>query len=404
VPRLHLLSVVVSCLLLSLACSSSAPASSPPATAKPTALASSSPASNGVAAASPASKPAASPAIASPAAALPAVNSEEAARYFAGKSITVTVGYAPGGGFDTFARILAVHMPRFIPGNPNMIVTNVPGADSLVAAQALQRKAPGNGLDIGVFTLGLIPRSLLGEKLEGFDPAGFDYLGMPDSAPNESMVCSRTAVANSLDAFMQGGRRLKIGSTGGVGNVPLMMEWAVLAGFPIEIVSGYGGTSEASQAFDRGELELNGFCDASTSSRYPHWFGTEQFATPLFYFSQKPKFMEPMLSQGKYPWFRQAFDVVNVTSAQRRALEAHISFGGSRVFALPARTPENVAAALQRAFAETVNDPTVQADLLQRNYEVGLLSGTDMQRTIREFADQPPDVLEVLRRMYKIGS
>ena len=114
--------------------------------------------------------------------------------------------------------------------------------------------------------------------------------------------------------------------------------------------------------------------------------------------------MEPMLSQGKYPWFRQAFDVVNVTSAQRRALEAHISFGGSRVFALPARTPENVAAALQRAFAETVNDPTVQADLLQRNYEVGLLSGTDMQRTIREFADQPPDVLEVLRRMYKIGS
>jgi tripartite-type tricarboxylate transporter receptor subunit TctC len=352
---------------------------------------------------SPAPKPAASPAASPAAAALPAVNVEEATRAFQGKTITVTVGYGPGGGFDTFARILAVHMPRYIPGNPTMVVTNLPGADSLVAAQAAQRKAPGNGLDIAVFTLGLIPRSLLGEKLEGFDPSEFVYLGMPDSAPNESMVCSRTAVASSLDAFLQSGRRFKIGSTGGVGNVPLMMEWAVIAGIPIEIVSGYGGTAEAAQAFDRGELELNGFCDVSTSSRFPHWFGTEQFATPLFYFSQKPKFMEPMLAQGRYPWFKHAFELVNVTPAQRRALEAHISFGGSRVFALPPRTPENVAAALQRAFAETVNDPATQADLLQRNYEVGLLTGAEMQRTIREFANQPPDVLEVLRRMYKIG-
>jgi tripartite-type tricarboxylate transporter receptor subunit TctC len=328
---------------------------------------------------------------------------DEATRTFQGKTITITVGYGPGGGFDTFARILAVHMPRYIPGNPTMVVTNVPGADSLVAAQAHQRKAPGSGLDIAVFTLGLIPRSLLGEKMEGFDPSEFVYLGMPDSAPNESMVCSRTALVSSLDGFLQGGRKFKIGSTGGVGNVPLMMEWAVLAGFPIEIVSGYSGTAEAAQAFDRGELELNGFCDASTSSRFPHWFGAEQFATPLFHFSQKPRFMEPMLAQGKYPWFKHAFEVVNVTPAQRRALETHVSLGGSRVFALPPRTPENIAAALQRAFAETVNDPAVQADLLQRNYEVGLLSGSDMQAKIREFANQPPDVLEVLRRMYKIG-
>jgi hypothetical protein len=273
----------------------------------------------------------------------------------------------------------------------------------LVAAQAHQRKAPGTGLDIAVFTLGLIPRSLLGEKLEGFDPSEFVYLGMPDSAPNESMVCSRTALISSLDGFLQGGRKFKIGSTGGVGNVPLMMEWAVIAGFPIEVVSGYSGTAETAQAFDRGELELNGFCDASTSSRFPHWFGTERFATPLFYFSQRPRFMEPMLTQGKYPWFKHAFEIVNVTPAQRRALETHVSLGGSRVFALPPRTPENIASALQRAFAETVNDPAVQADLLQRNYEVGLLSGSDMQAKIREFATQPPDVLEVLRRMYKIG-
>lgn len=244
---------------------------------------------------------------------------------------------------------------------------------------------------------------LLGDKLEGFDPTTPIYLGMPDSAPNESLVCARTSVVNSLDAFLQSPRKLKIGSTGGVGNVPLMMEWAVLAGFPIETVAGYGGTAEANQAFDRGELELSGFCDASFAARSPHWFGPENYATPLFYFSQKPKFIEPMLAQGRYPWLRRAFDVINVTPAQRAALEAHLSFGGSRVFALPPRTPDNIAAALQRAFAETVNDPMAQADLLQRNYEVGLLTGADLQRTIREFANQSPEVLDVLRRMYKIG-
>ncbi|HEX3247376.1 MAG TPA: hypothetical protein VHX16_18370, partial [Chloroflexota bacterium] len=305
--------IVIACLLMSLACSPAAPATTPSASApKPTTAAAASAVPGAASAASPAAKPAGSPgAAASPAAAvtsaaaLPAINADEAARFFQGKSITVTVGYAPGGGFDTFARILAVHMPQFIPGNPTMVVTNVPGADSLVAAQGLQRKAPGTGLDIGVFTLGLVPRSLLGEKLEGFDPSGFVYLGMPDSAPNESFVCARTSLVSSLDGFLQGGRKYKIGSTGGVGNVPLMLEWAALAGFPIEIVSGYGGTSEVNQAFDRGELELNGFCDASIAARLPHWFGPEQFATPLFYFSQRPKFLEPALAQGKYPWFKQ---------------------------------------------------------------------------------------------------
>lgn len=161
---------ILSCGLLA-ACQPAAPSpTAKPVETKPAAAAP---------AASPVAKPAASPA-ASPAAqavgaqplarpADPVVNVDDASRYFSGKTITVTVGFSPGGGYDTFARVMAEFMPSFIPGNPKIAVTNVPGAASLTAWQTVMRKSPGTGLDIAVFSSGLITQAVLGTKMEAFD-------------------------------------------------------------------------------------------------------------------------------------------------------------------------------------------------------------------------------------------
>ncbi|HEX3245872.1 MAG TPA: hypothetical protein VHX16_10750, partial [Chloroflexota bacterium] len=175
------------------ACQQSAPvpATSPPATVAAKSAESPAVKSGGAPVASPAASPAASPVAASRSSQAPAitVNEAEAERYFTGKTITITVGFSPGGGYDLFARIMAEYMPAYIPGNPKFVVTNQAGANSLLAWQTVMRKTPGTGLDIAVFSGGLITQTVLGEKLESFDLDTPTYIGAPDNAPRRSTVC-----------------------------------------------------------------------------------------------------------------------------------------------------------------------------------------------------------------------
>jgi len=392
---------------LAVACQPTAPSpTAKPAETKPTAAA---PAASP--AASPAAKPAASPA-ASPAAQAPGpqpaarppdpvVNVEEAARYFSGKTITVTVGFSPGGGYDTFARVMAEFMPSFIPGNPKVAVTNVPGAASLTAWQTVMRKAPGTGLDIALFSSGLITQAVLGEKLEAFDLDTPLYIGAPDFAPRRTTVCVRSELASGLDAFLKSPRKLKIAEAAQATGLGSSKVWLEVVGLPVQPVFGYGGTSELNVAFDRGELDMTDRCDDSNTSRFPHW-REPGVATPLFYFEEMPEWIKPLLAQGKYPWFGKVFDVIKVTPDQREALEVNFSLSsGERLFALPPRTPDNVAAAIRKGFYDTVNDPTFQQEIIRRNFEVGLKTGDQVRQEIEDAKRLRPEVLAILHEMYR---
>jgi len=330
------------------------------------------------------------------------VDVEEAARYFNGKTVTVTVGFAPGGGYDTFARIMAVYWPNHIPGNPKMVVTNIPGAGSLSAWQNVMRKTPGNGLDIAVFSGGLLTQAVLGEKLEAFDVELPIYIGAPDYALRRSTLCVRTDVANNLDAFLKLDRKLRIGEASQATGPAAFKEWLQLVGLPVQPVYGYGGTSELNVAFDKGELELSDRCDDSNLKTFPHWISENQ-ATPLFYLERQPDFIAPLLAQGRYPWFTHVFDAVKVTPDQRLAFEMNSRLStGERLFALPPRTPDNVANALIKSFYDTVADPEFQAAAVARNYDVGLKTGETLRQLIAEVKTLNPEVQGMLQQMYAI--
>ena len=176
----------------------------------------------------------------------------DAAGYFGGRTIKFTVGFAPGGGFDAFTRILAVHLPKFIPGSPKIVVSNLPGAASLLTARATAGRAPGDGFDIGVFTQGLLIQSLLGVEFEGFEPTEFVFVGLPDNTPSRGAICVRTDSADSLDAFVNSPRPFRLGESQ-PGSAPAPHEeWLVRAGLPIEIIYGYQGTADVRVAFERG--------------------------------------------------------------------------------------------------------------------------------------------------------
>ena len=332
----------------------------------------------------------------------PAIPGFDAADHFGGRTIKFTVGFAPGGGFDAFARILAVHMPRHIPGNPKSVVSNLPGAASLLTARATAGRAPGDGFDVGVFTQGLLIQSLLGVEFEGFEPTEFVFVGLPDNTPPKGAICVRTSSADSLDAFLNSPRPFRLGESQPGSSPAPHEEWLVRAGLPIEIIYGYQGTADVRVAFERGEIEVTSRCDDSALPSYPHWADPE-FVTPLFHHTQRPPdWVAEGQANGLYPWFKPLNEVVSPSEILNTALALETSLAGSRVFALPPGTPPEIADVIREGFADAVESADFQADMRTRGYTTGLLTGSELQERVQSFADQPAEVLTVLRDMYRI--
>jgi tripartite-type tricarboxylate transporter receptor subunit TctC len=330
----------------------------------------------------------------------PVVDSEAMARHFRGKTVTITVGYAPGGGHDTYARILSVHLPQYIPGNPAVVVSNKPGADSLIAANGTIQ-APPDGLNIGAFHISLLLQWLLGKQSEGFDPTNLIYLGNPDVAPTSQHLCARPEVASDLDAFLKSSRKLRIGETGPGTNPAPLMEWLALVGMPIEVVYGYGGTAEIRAAFDRKELDLTNRCGDSDVVSMPQWV-TGGGAVPLLYISQPQKWVKVAQAEGKFPWYKEILETAQPTPTQKATLETYLSWNGTKTYALPPKTPPDIVATLSKAFADTISDPATQEDLLKREQEVGLRTGDELMRQLQDFAKLPPDVVATFKAIHGI--
>jgi tripartite-type tricarboxylate transporter receptor subunit TctC len=366
------------------------PAAAAQPTAKPAAATEPKPAE----AAKPAAE-AAKPAPSKPATG--AVNKEEIGRQLQGKTITLTVGYAPGGGFDTIARLFVEYAPKYIPGNPKMVVTNMPGGDSLVAAQKTMVQRP-DGLNWVLFIDGLIKRDILG-GLDDFDAEQVTYLGTTDNAPPETFFMVRSAVGTSIKDIIASGRPLKIADArGGSG---AQAEFAKLVGIPIDPVYGYAGTSEYFAAIDRGEADGTFRGDPTLIKRlFPDWVKSKT-VTPVLFFDAPC--CEDFIKEGGWEKPPLLTDVVTLTETQKRAYDAHNAIRATRVFALPPNVPDNLRIGLQEAFADTLKDPEFVAAMRERaGTAVALGTGEEIINGVRNMAQQPQDVRDILKIMYAI--
>jgi len=175
--------------------------------------------------------------------------------FYKGKTIRIVVGFSAGGGFDTYARTIARHLGKHIPGDPSVIVENMTGAGSLIAANHIFRVAKPDGLTIGHFIGGLFLGQVLGQPGIEFDARKFEYIGAPIS---DHVVCALTKASGitSIDRWMASKTPLKMGGiapgTSTPDNATRILKAAL--GLPIQVVSGYKGTAEVRLAAEGGEV------------------------------------------------------------------------------------------------------------------------------------------------------
>src|SRR5713101_95718 len=315
-----------------------------------------------------------------------------AADYYAGKSIDLLIGAPPGGGYDIYARALARHLGRHIPGQPTIVPKNMPGAGSARAAGYISTIAPKDGTAVAAIMPGAVMGPLLDEKAEAlFDPAKVLYLG---TANNGTRVCvsrKESKIKTFDDVLTQKA------AFGGVSSTDSTREYGYLhkktAGARYDVVSGYSGTAEIALAMERGEID--GACGwdwSSFKSQRPDWLRDNK-VNVLLQVGLEPN---AELTRMGVP---SVFKYVNAEE-QRKVVELLISQQVfQRSYIVPPGTPPEPLATLRAAFDETMGDRAFLADADRLRIDISPLPGAKVQELVQKLYATPKDIVERARQV-----
>lgn len=316
-----------------------------------------------------------------------------AAPFYEGKAIRVIVGTSPGGGYDTYTRLIARHFSKYIPGNPTIIVDNMPGAGGLVAANHLFKVAKPDGLTIGHFVGGQFLQQLLAKPGIEFDALKFEYIGVPAQDNFVFGVAKATGIT-SMEQWFASKTPVKFGAiaTGdGTYDTPKVVEVAL--GLPIQIVSGYKGTAPIRLAFNSGEVGGLSNSWQSFRSTWRKELETGELMIVL------------QLSAKPHPDLPKVPLAINLakTDESRKLIQAVAQAHGAAVrpYVLPPGTPKDRVEILRKAFMETVKDPELLNEAGKANLEINPGSGEDLERNVKELLRLEPSLVTRLKDILK---
>ncbi|MBI4013236.1 MAG: hypothetical protein HY359_13040 [Candidatus Rokubacteria bacterium] len=309
--------------------------------------------------------------------------------FYRGKTIRIVVGFSAGGGFDTYSRLLARHIGRHIAGNPALIVENMPGAGSLIAANHVYKVARPDGLTIGHFIGGLFLGQLLGQKGVDFDTRKYEFIG---AAAQERVVCALTRASGitSLEKWMAAPTPVKLGGVAPGSSAPdnatRLLRTAL--GLPIQLVTGYKGTADIRLAAEAGELA--GGCWSWASMRAT-WQKALDAGDVTVVLQATPR---PYPDLASVP---VAITLAKTDDARRLIEVAHSEGVVARPYALPPGTPKDRVQILRRAFQATLQDPAFLAEVEKVKLEVDPVSGEELERLIRALFTLEPTLVARLK-------
>lgn len=313
--------------------------------------------------------------------------------FFKGKTIRLIVGLAPGGGFDTYSRVIARHMGKHVPGNPTLIVDNMPGAASLLAANFLYKAAKPDGLTIGNFVGGLVFQQMLGLAGVEFDGPKFEYLGVP-AQDNFMIGVAKSTGITSVEQWKASGTLIKIGGVapgGGTDDIPKILKATL--GLPLQMVSGYKGTGPVRLAFNAGEVQ--GVCNSIESFKSTWRSEMERGEVNILLQAN----LKPHAEVPNVPW---APDLAKSDEARKMILTAARTNGVlNRFYVLPPGTPNDRVRLLRRAFMDTVKDPEFLADAQRAKLDLDPIDGEEIQKQVRELFKMEPALVAKLRVILK---
>lgn len=313
------------------------------------------------------------------------------ADFYKGKQITIYVGFAPGGGYDAYARLLARHMGKYIPGSPTFVVKNMFGAAGEVAASYVANVAAKDGSAIvGVAASQPLARIFIPADKRTYDPAKQHYLG---SASSDTYVClvRRDAPVKTVQDMFQKELILGTGArrSGTLSYMPTMEQ--NLLGLKMKLVLGYKGSRAIVAAMEKGEVHgLCGMNLSSVNSRYSHYL-RDGLAHILV---QESVEGDPTLNAANVPLMYN----LGKTEKQKRIMRTIYSQSKfARPYFVANGVPQQRVEALQKAFMSTWADANLLKEANKRRLRVAPVPGSTIQEIVAEVAKQPDSFIEEVK-------
>ena len=297
--------------------------------------------------------------------------------FYQGKAIRIIVGAAAGGGYDTYSRTIARHMGKHIPGNPTIIVENMPGAGFLISANYMYNIAKPDGLTIGHFIGGLFLQQLLGKPGIQFDAAKFGYIGVPTQDDYVIGVSKKNSGISTMDQWMSSKTVVKLGGVGAgsaTDDIPKVLMATI--GLPVQLVSGYTGTATVKLAYDSGEVQ--GVCNSwqSFTATWPNQLKSGDLQMVL----QTTAKSHPELA--KVPL---AISYAKTDEARKLIIALVHSVGpAARPYLLPPGTPKDRLTMLRKAFMDVMKDPEFLADATKAKLDISPLDGAELEKNVHD--------------------
>ena len=310
---------------------------------------------------------------------------------YAGKTITLVVGYKPGGGYDATARLLARHLPNHIRGKPTVIVQNMPGGNSIIAANYLFSSAKPDGLTLGTFNRNMPIAQLTNVQGVKFDLRKFGWIG---SAANETTVLAiRSDLPyKSFDDLRKAKEPVVIGSTGPGANTydfPLLLK--DLLGLKLKIVSGYSSSADIMLAVERKEVDGRA---GSISSLRP--------------FIDR-KLVRPVVRARSHDVDAAIKDLpIDESFAPNPRAKAIMALRSApeliaRPYVMPPNTPPELLKLMREAFAAVIKDPAAVAEANKAKLDLEYTSGDEAMKVLNEVLSQPKDIVDEFSKYVKFG-
>jgi tripartite-type tricarboxylate transporter receptor subunit TctC len=384
------IALLILALLLATACAPGPSTPSPTATTapapKPAAPAVSPAASPGASlAASTATKPAAT----GPAA--PAFDEPTVANFYRNQTVKIVVGFSPGGGYDLYARLIGKYLGKYIPGNPTVIVENMPGAGGILATNTIYNASPKDGTIIGSFIGTTILQQLFGESSIQYDMGKMQYIGAPTGDHYVMEVAKAAGLGSFRDVIAPGAKQLVVGGQGpGVLNYDGALLLRDVLGANIKAVAGYPGSAEIKLALLRGELDatVNGWESVKARDSDDIAKGDIQLVMQW--------------------WDSPIPDLPNVptvlsfaaTEEQRQLMTYGLILPSkfSRPYFLAPEVPVDRVRALDAAFAKAIVEPELRQDADKSQLALDPLTGNQVKQLVSDFLTISPDLVGKLKK------
>ncbi|MPZ38699.1 MAG: hypothetical protein GEU95_11640 [Rhizobiales bacterium] len=313
----------------------------------------------------------------------PSARAQSVAEFYTGKTISISVGYSPGGSYDYYARVFARHMGKYIPGNPTVVVQNMPGAGSLRAANYLYNVAPKDGTHLGVVTQTVMLEAPLGTPSVKYNAVEFSYVGRM-TAVLETMIGWHEAPAKTIyearkHEMIAGGT----GPTSPTEGYPRLLN--AFAGTKFRVVSGFGGTSEIMLAMERREVDALENSWNSIVRTKKDWLTTKKINVLIQAVMTRSKQLPDvptLVEMGTTPEAKAALAFYTSAAEVSRSLIGTPGIPADRL------------KALREAFQQTTRDPEFLAEIKKSQSEFDPAPGEYLEDLAKKIAATPKEIVQ----------